>query len=138
MAGAVPVSMPMKKPYGNGILLVGDAARHTNPLTGGGIYTAMCAGFYAGEVAAHACSSGDLTEKELKKYHLQIEDEIIKPNQRAYRIRKGIDKLDDDTLNEIAKDLNDSNPDSVTLRNVFLRALINQPSLAIDIIKAFI
>ncbi|MBM3327115.1 MAG: NAD(P)/FAD-dependent oxidoreductase [Calditrichaeota bacterium] len=138
MAGAVPVALPMKKPYGNGILLAGDTARHCNPLTGGGIYTAMCAGSAAGEVAAEACQAGDVSEKRLKDYLRRIDDDIMKTNQRAYRIRMGIEKLDDATLNEVAVELNSMGMESLSLRRVFLQALVNQPSLAIDVIKAFV
>ena len=42
----------------DGVMLVGDAAHQTDPLTGGGILNAMQAGIIAGEVAAKALAVG--------------------------------------------------------------------------------
>lgn len=46
--GGVPLAAPLKRQYADNLLLVGDAARHVNPITGGGIHTAL----HAGKVAA--------------------------------------------------------------------------------------
>lgn len=43
-----------------GVLLVGDAAAQIKPITGGGVYYGMKCAKIAGELAAEACSSGDL------------------------------------------------------------------------------
>lgn len=50
--GGVPLASPLKKQYAAGVILVGDAARHVNPITGGGIHTALTGGRIAGEFAA--------------------------------------------------------------------------------------
>jgi digeranylgeranylglycerophospholipid reductase len=50
--GGVPLAAPLKKQYADNMILVGDAARHVNPITGGGIHTAL----NAGKVAAHFLS----------------------------------------------------------------------------------
>jgi len=49
-------------------MVVGDAARQVNPLTGGGIDSAMRAGTIAGEVAAKAVEEGDTSKERLKEY----------------------------------------------------------------------
>jgi digeranylgeranylglycerophospholipid reductase len=36
--GGVPLAAPLRQPYADYVLLVGDAARHVNPITGGGIH----------------------------------------------------------------------------------------------------
>lgn len=45
----------------DGVMLVGDAANHTDPLNGGGIHKAMESAFFASEAAAHALSVGDFS-----------------------------------------------------------------------------
>jgi len=137
MAGGVPVAKPMKEPYTNGLLLAGDAAWHCNPLTGGGIATALMAGFHAGETAAEAALSGDVSVKVLKHYMDRLQDDVIKPNLRAYRLKEGIAKLSDDMLNRTADELLAQPPKNRTLKNAFLLGLKHQPSLLIDVIKAF-
>lgn len=58
-AGPIPVNGPLRTVEGN-ILLVGDAAGQTNPLTGAGILNALLCGELAGEIAAQAVIEGDL------------------------------------------------------------------------------
>ena len=49
--------------------MVRDAARHENPITGGGIHTAMASGKIAGEFLAELIKSDKQTSKEnLKEY----------------------------------------------------------------------
>src|SRR3970282_824833 len=57
-AGAVSVSMPLERTVADGLVLVGDAARLIDPLTGGGILNACLSGKYAGEVGAEAVRMG--------------------------------------------------------------------------------
>ena len=46
--GGVPLTAPLKTQYADHVILVGDAARQVNPLTGGGIHTALRGGVIAG------------------------------------------------------------------------------------------
>ncbi len=59
--GGVPVSGSIEKTSVNGLMLVGDAARQSDPITGGGILNAMDAGKLAGEAAYEAISAGDVS-----------------------------------------------------------------------------
>lgn len=45
--GGVPLAAPLKTQYADNLILVGDAARHVNPITGGGIHTALSGGLIA-------------------------------------------------------------------------------------------
>ncbi len=47
--GGVPLAAPLKTQYAQNVVLVGDAARHVNPVTGGGIHTALAGGKIAAE-----------------------------------------------------------------------------------------
>ena len=62
--GGVPLSHPLKIQYADHLILVGDAARHVNPITGGGIHTALSGGKLAGEFLAEFISSGSLPTAE--------------------------------------------------------------------------
>lgn len=138
MAGAVPVAKPLKEPYKDGIILAGDAARHCNPLTGGGIATAMIAGFHAGETAAEVALAGDASARALKAYDDRLEDEITKPNLRSFRLKEGVNKLSDDVLNRTADELLTLPEGERTLKNAFIHGLKTQPMLLVDILKAFL
>ena len=68
--GGVPLAAPLRTQYADNLILVGDAARHVNPITGGGIHTALNAGRIAGEFLAEHLSSGttDFSAAALKTY----------------------------------------------------------------------
>jgi digeranylgeranylglycerophospholipid reductase len=51
--GLIPATPLKKAVYGN-ILLAGDAAGHTHPITGAGVFTAVSCGRMAGSWAAQA------------------------------------------------------------------------------------
>lgn len=58
-----------KRSHGEALLVVGDAAGQTDPLTGEGIHTAMVAAKIAARVLSEALDEGDLSEKRLAAYH---------------------------------------------------------------------
>ncbi|MGQ9583456.1 MAG: geranylgeranyl reductase family protein [Thermoplasmatota archaeon] len=68
IAGAVSCCQPLERVTADGIMLVGDAARQIDPLTGGGVANACRAGKVAGEVAAEAARTGDASGRFLQKY----------------------------------------------------------------------
>lgn len=67
--GGVPVSGSIEKTSTNGLMLVGDAARQSDPITGGGILNAMDAGKLAGEAAYEAISAGDVSFEKLEEVY---------------------------------------------------------------------
>ncbi len=68
--GGVPLAAPLKTQYADNLILAGDAARHVNAITGGGIHTALHSGKIAGEFLAALVKSGQPATKEnLKGYH---------------------------------------------------------------------
>ena len=56
--GGVPLAAPLRTQYADNLILVGDAARHVNPITGGGIHTALSGGYIAGNFLAEFLNSG--------------------------------------------------------------------------------
>jgi len=138
MAGGVPCARPIKKPYADGLLLVGDAAHHCNPLTGGGIYTAMVSGREAGKLAAKSVADGDTSVNKLKEFDKLIDADIVKVHKRAYRIAVAVGKLSDEDMNNTAAEINAIPADKRSLKNIFLKGLIAQPKLVIDVMAAFL
>lgn len=65
--GSLPLK-PLKKTYTNRVLICGDAAGFINPITGEGIYYAMCSGKIAGLTAAESIKNQNTTEKFLSIY----------------------------------------------------------------------
>jgi len=67
--GGVPLAAPQRVQYADNLILVGDAARHVNPITGGGIHTALSGGVIAGTFLADLLDEGIIPSKSnLKGY----------------------------------------------------------------------
>ncbi len=138
VAGGVPAAKPLKKIHGMGIMLVGDAAAHSNALSGGGISNAMAAGKLAGEIAARCIKNGTWDEKALSEYTREWDKKWGDELRRFYRIKETVYKLDDDILNKGAHVLARIPPEKRTLRKVVSATLMNHPKLLLDIARSFL
>ncbi|MHC1611624.1 MAG: geranylgeranyl reductase family protein [Candidatus Methanospirareceae archaeon] len=78
MYGAVPLSGAVYETVADGLILVGDAARHVNPITGGGILQAMQGGAIAGEVIAKAVREKNVSKRRLMEYEKRWKREFGK------------------------------------------------------------
>ncbi|HEY8875906.1 MAG TPA: geranylgeranyl reductase, partial [Desulfosporosinus sp.] len=58
--GAIPIGGPRIRTQQNNLMLVGDAAGHTHPISGEGIFQAIVAGNIAGSLAVDSIQTGDL------------------------------------------------------------------------------
>lgn len=101
--GGVPVQGPIEKSVANGVVLVGDSARHIDPLTGGGMYNAMRCGITASEVIKEAIENNDFSEKFLMKYDRRWRGEIGPSLERALKVKNVLEKLNDRELDSLAK-----------------------------------
>jgi geranylgeranyl reductase family protein len=63
-----PVYFPARRCFGDGFLLVGDAARVTEPVTGEGIYLALRSGQLAAATMAAALRADNLSSVRLSEY----------------------------------------------------------------------
>jgi len=87
VAGNVPVALPPAQIATDGLMLVGDAARQVDPLTGGGIANAMAAGKLAAEVALEAVAAGDTSAGFLGRYEEAWQRSVGRKMRRNYRLR---------------------------------------------------
>jgi digeranylgeranylglycerophospholipid reductase len=62
--GGVPLTAPLKTQYADNLILIGDAARHVNPITGGGIHTAMSGGKMAATFLVELLRTGKRPDKQ--------------------------------------------------------------------------
>ncbi|MHA1149097.1 MAG: geranylgeranyl reductase family protein [Promethearchaeota archaeon] len=97
--GVVPVRRPLWSCADNGIMFVGDAACHVNPLHGGGIDPSMRAGYYAATTAAEAITSGDVSIKQLWNYNIKIMTDFGAEFAALDLLRIVLQKLSNNSLN---------------------------------------
>ncbi len=136
MAGGVPGAPPLKKPVRDGLMLVGDAARHCNPITGGGIASAMRGGYHAGQTAAEAISEGDTSARRLLRFCDQIDKKILIPHRLAHNIRRALIGLTDEALNAAAKEINLIQPEERTFGMILYKILKNHPGVFLNAFRS--
>lgn len=101
-AGVIPVTKPVDEFVGDGIMLVGDAARMVNPIHGGGMGAALEAAQMAAEVGAEAIKKGDTSKKALMAYQEMWQKKRGEEFKKILRVRHFVEKLDDDQFNIVA------------------------------------
>jgi digeranylgeranylglycerophospholipid reductase len=136
IAGGVPSAITLKQIAAPGIALVGDAARQVNPLSGGGIASGMIGGSIAGRIAGEAVNMNNLDH--ILTYEKTWHDRLGKRHQIFNRIKEGIYNFPDEKFNKIAHSISKIPFEKRSLGKVFTTALINQPSLLVDVAKVFI
>ena len=137
VSGGVPCAKPIKEPIANGIMLVGDAAHHINPMTGGGIASGMRGGQIAGEIAVNALNENNLSKEYLKAYPKEMFEIFGKNHNRFYRIKETVNQLNDDDLNYIATKVSKVSSNKRTITTIFKHAVFKKPSIILDVIKVF-
>jgi digeranylgeranylglycerophospholipid reductase len=137
VVGAVPTSGPIEKTIVNGMLLVGDAARQSDPITGGGIHNAMECAKIAGDVIADAISKKDYSTKILGKYEKDWRSTVGKTIEKNYRIKEMFLKMNDKQLDDLAHSLKDVKFSEMSTL-AFIKQLIKQnPKMFLELRSLF-
>ena len=88
--GLVPIGGPLSRTAQEWILLAGDAASQTDPITGGGIPNALLCGELAGEAVREALGRGD--PREALNYEEMWRDLLGRGLERAARHRRRMEE----------------------------------------------
>jgi len=87
--GSIPAEPRRQTVFGN-LLLVGDAAGHAHPITGGGILNAVIGGEMAGRIAAQAVAKGDMGL--LKEYEVEWNEAFGRSLSYGFSKREFLEK----------------------------------------------
>ncbi len=128
--GAIPTGGWRMQLVDDGVMLVGDAARLADPLTDGGIATAMISGDLAGQVGAAALAEGDLSADRLRAYPETYWKRYKKYYDLNLRLRNLFFRLSDEDLAELHRilaprlqDQSLTTYDAFELLGIFLRMM---------------
>jgi len=113
LAGAVPVSNPVETVRDN-LLLVGDAARHVDPITGGGLTHCLEGGKVAGETIGTAVEKQQFDQETLLPYETYWKNTFGRKIKRNYLVKELLLDMDDKTLNKLASALKDVKFDEIS------------------------
>ena len=133
IVGCVPIAGTLSEVVRDGFMIVGDAAHQNDPISGGGIINSMIAGQIAGEVAGRAVRNGDVSRAVLVEYEKLWHKQVGTTFRHLHRIRDGILKFSDETLNGIARMLSKTDLKKLSLTDIFWAALKNNPRLLLEL-----
>jgi len=128
LAGAVPVANPVET-VRNNLLLVGDAARHVDPITGGGITCCLEGGKIAGETIGMAVEKQQFDQETLSAYETGWREAFGKKLRRNYLVKETILDFDDKTFNMLADSLKDYKFEELSTLSLVKALVLKHPTL---------
>ncbi len=135
--GGDPVGGMLKNLVKDHLMIVGDAAGHVNPLTGGGIITALEAGMYAGEVAAAAVKEDNCSEKRLMEYQEKCKTEIGDSFDKYLKTKDYMLSLSDSDLDSIAKAFQNTEFENISTKELIKLLIKVSPKALLKLGKLF-
>ncbi len=135
MYGAVPLSGPQAENVADGLILVGDAARQVNPLTGGGILYAMQAGEIAANVIAEAVQGKDFSKQKLSEYDERWKIEFGKRLETGLKAKEFFFDLSDEDLNTLAHSLKGVEIEEMTPWALLMELITQNPKMLVELAK---
>ncbi|MDR0198922.1 MAG: NAD(P)/FAD-dependent oxidoreductase [Methanomassiliicoccaceae archaeon] len=99
--GRIPLG-GRRRTYADNLLLIGDAACHVKPISGGGLQPAFRSAYALAETVAEAFDEGDLSEEFLSVYEKRWRRDVGRELRMGYRLRKMFTSLSDGELNGAA------------------------------------
>jgi digeranylgeranylglycerophospholipid reductase len=135
MYGAVPLSGPIDQSVADGLMLVGDAARQVNPLTGGGILYAMHAGEIAGDVLAKAVQERDYSKERLMEYDSRWRSAFGKRLYKSFKAKEFLFNRSDDDLNTLAHSLEGVKIEALNTTALLIELVRRNPKMLFELAK---
>jgi digeranylgeranylglycerophospholipid reductase len=136
--GGVPVARYIRPLVRDAALLVGDAARQVNCISGAGIHYSLFAGKLAGTIAGQAVGSdGTVNYKTIQTYEPLWRKRYGRQQDRSYALKEFVMKTDDAFLDRVAASLAKEPPDKMNYMRVFARTFAKRPLLLLKAMKLF-
>ena len=134
IVGGVPVCRPLPCTVADGLMVVGDAARVADPMTGGGIYNAMKTGRLAAGVASESISAGNCSRSALMAYdQAWRHSKMGKTLERNWRIKEYFITLSDEKLNAIVHSMSRMNLKEFSVFNLVKELIRHNPRLLLEL-----
>ena len=131
IAGAVSVCRPLSETAADGLLIVGDAARLSDPLTGCGIYNAMFSGKLAAQTAVSAVKNGDTSKKALTAYDKAWRESTMgKDLACSYAVKEILLRMNDETLTAVFHSMQNCKIEHISVQNLVRAILKENPQFA--------
>jgi digeranylgeranylglycerophospholipid reductase len=92
---------PLRRSYGPRLLVVGDAAGHVKPTSGGGIYYSLLGAEFAAQTIVRAAGQGDFSRRGLSTYEELWKKRLAREFRVGHWARRIFERLSDPEIEEI-------------------------------------
>ena len=134
IVGGVPVCRPLECTVADGLMVVGDAARVVDPITGGGIGNALFTGRLAGQVASDCIAAGDCSKEALMAYDTGWRTSKMGASiERNYKIKEYFVTLDDAKLNTLADSIASASLKEFSVRVIIKELIKRNPKMILEL-----
>ena len=128
----VTVSLPLERTGMPGLLLVADAARMIDPVTGGGILNGCLSGKYAGELAAKGANDGATGPEMVSTYERTWRARLEESLYRNYLIKEKLLTMEDELINRIIRAIADVGLERVSTHEILAALRKKHPELVAE------
>ncbi|MFP4170089.1 MAG: NAD(P)/FAD-dependent oxidoreductase [Methanomassiliicoccales archaeon] len=132
VGGAVSVSPPLDRTTTDGLMLVGDAARMIDSITGGGIAHACLSGMYAGRVAGEALEADDFSQEFLQRYEELWRDRLEDKLWRNWMAKEKLVTVTDEQFDGVISTLSEVGLEKISVYNILKVVKERHPDLVED------
>ncbi len=129
VGGGIPVGTPLDSNVMDGLMLVGDAGRQTDPITGGGIGNGCRAARICGKTIAAAVKANDFSKEFLQIYETGWREILEERLYRNWMAKEACLNLDDDVFNKIITTLDEVGIEEVNVFNLLVVIKEKHPEL---------
>ncbi|MDI6866436.1 NAD(P)/FAD-dependent oxidoreductase [Methanoculleus sp.] len=134
IVGGVPVCRPLECTVADGLMVVGDAARVVDPITGGGIGNALFTGRLAGQVASDCIAAGDCSKGALMAYDTGWRNSKMGAAiERNYKVKEYFVTLDDAKLNTLADSIASASLKEFSVRAIIKELIKRNPKMILEL-----
>jgi len=129
VTGGVSTSPPLPETVGNGIAIVGDAARMIDPITGGGIGNGCRAGRILGELLGTLAETGDFSKDALQAYEKGWRKVLEEQLWRNWVAKNKLATLSDASFDKIIEVLSTANLTKLSVHRILIAIKERYPEL---------
>jgi digeranylgeranylglycerophospholipid reductase len=131
----VPVGKWIKPLVKDGVMLVGDAARMMNCVSGAGIAYALYSGKIAGTAAGTSFRDGVCDWSSLRDYEKKWASFYGRQQIRSFKLKEVMVGFPDEFLDSIAQSVSKADPNKVSVISIFFKAFSKHPLLLLKVMK---
>ncbi len=129
ITGGVSVNKVRDKMTMPGLMVVGDAARLIDPITGGGIANGLISGKYAAQVAKKAIDANDFSEDMMGNYDAMVKEKFERKHLRNWFAKEKLGTLSDDTLDKLVDVVSGVKINEISVEEILKAVQLKYPEL---------